>query len=59
MPSKNRVTERKGPNMAASYAPETASSPISFNPRVFHIDMETLTGLQTYNRVEDRAGKYA
>jgi hypothetical protein len=54
MPAKNKVILWKGPDIAASYAPETASSPICFNPRTFPIDLETLDGLRTYNRVEDR-----
>jgi len=59
MPTINTVIEQKGPNMAASHAPKTAPSPISFNPLAFHNNLETLAGLRTYNRVEDKVAKYA
>jgi hypothetical protein len=59
MPAKNMVIERKGPQMAACYAPERASSPISFNPRAFPVELETLAVRPTYNKVEDRVERYA
>jgi hypothetical protein len=58
MPNINKVIEQKGPNRALSYAPKTASLSISFNPLVFRTERETLTGLETYNRVEDKEEKY-
>jgi hypothetical protein len=59
MPTISTVIEQKGPNMAASHVPKTASSPISLYPLAFHNNLETLAGLRTYNRVEDKAEKYA
>ncbi len=54
MPIMDTMIEPEGPNMAPFYSPETASSPISFNPLAFRIEPETLAGLGTYNRVEDK-----
>jgi hypothetical protein len=58
MPIINKVIEQKGPNMAPSYAPKSASLSISFNPLVFRAERETLTGLETYNRVEDKEERH-
>lgn len=50
----NMETGQKGPDMEAFYTQKTAPPFISFNPVIFHADPETLSGWQTYNKVEDK-----